>query len=159
MAEEVNMEDRGPRGLRRADFGGLQTEESGCTPGGTFSASVETFLSASLFSSAPASIRCNAVRSDFFRGIKSRAGGCSPLTVSTLCRGSAAESGERARSCRCPRAGRKPGITMAECFSSITTPGKLHGLTPEIGTLKAREQWDYTHSHKVILIQRDFFIN
>lgn len=26
---------------------------------------------------------------------------------------------------------------MAECFISTTTPGKLHGLTPEIGMLKA----------------------
>lgn len=80
---------------------------------------------------------CNAVKSDFFGGTKRRAGGFSPLTIPTLCRGSAAESGERARSCRCLRAGRKPGITMAECFSSTTTPGKLRGLTPEIGMLKA----------------------
>lgn len=88
---------------------------------------------------------CNAVKSDFFGGIKSRAEGFSPLTIPTLCRGSAAVSGERARSCRCPRAGRKPGITMAECFLSTTTPGKLHGLTPEIGMLKA---WEHTHLHK-----------
>lgn len=88
---------------------------------------------------------CNAVKSDFFGGIKSRAEGFSPLTIPTLCRGSAAVSGERARSCRCPRAGRKPGITMAECFLSTTTPGKLHGLTPEIGMMKA---WEHTHSHK-----------
>lgn len=51
----------------------------------------------------------------------------------TRCRGLAAGSGARARSCRCPRAGRKPGTTTAECSSSTTTPGKLHGLTPEIG--------------------------
>lgn len=82
---------------------------------------------------------CNAVKTDFFGGIKSRAEGFSPLTIPTLCRGSAAVSGERARSCRCPQAGRKPGITMAECFLSTTTPGKLHGLTPEIGMLKAWE--------------------
>lgn len=97
---------------------------------------------------------CNAVKTDFFGGIKSRAGGFCPLTIPTLCRGSAAVSGERARSCRCPRAGRKPGITMAECFLSTTTPGKLHGLTPEIGMFKARDCWHYTHSHKVMLIQQ-----
>lgn len=99
---------------------------------------------------------CNAVKTDFFGGIKSRAEGSSPLTIPTLCRGSAAVSGERARSCRCPRAGRKPGITMAECFLSTTTPGKLHGLTPEIGMLQARE---YTHSHKVVLIQQILLTN
>lgn len=78
---------------------------------------------------------CNAVRSRSLvgGGIKSRAEGCSPLTIPTRCRGSAAESAERARSCRCRRAGRKPGTTTAECSSSTTTPGKLHGLTPEIG--------------------------
>lgn len=90
---------------------------------------------------------CNAVKSDFFGGIKSRAEGSSPLTIPTLCRGSAPVSVERARSCRCPRAGRKPGITMAECFLSTTTPGKLHGLTPEIGRIQARESWDHTHTH------------
>lgn len=74
-------------------------------------------------------------RATFSGGIITRAGGFSPLTVPTLCRGWAAVSGERARSCRCPRAGRKPGITMAECFTSTTTPGKLRGLTPEIGMM------------------------
>lgn len=102
---------------------------------------------------------CNAVKTDFFGGIKSRAEGFSPLIIPTLCRGSAAVSGERARSCRCPRAGRKPGITMAESFISTTTPGKLHGLTPEIGMLKAWEHWDYTHSHKVTLIHQAFLTN
>lgn len=90
--------------------------------------------------------RGNAVKTDFFGGIKSRAGGCSPLIVSTLCRGSAAVSGERAPSCRCPRAGRKPGITTAECFISTTTPGKLHGLTPEIGMPRPGSS-GITHTH------------
>lgn len=93
---------------------------------------------------------CNAVKTDFFGGIKSRAEGFSPLTIPTLCRGSAAVSGERARSCRCPQAGRKPGITMEECFLSTTTPGKLRGLTPEIGMLRPGKYWDYTHSHQII---------
>ena len=97
-------------------------------------------------------VRCNAVKTDFFSGgLETRAGGFCPLTIPTLCRGSAAVSGERARSCRCPRAGRKPGITTAECFLSTTIPGKLRGLTLEIGTLKAWEIWDY--SHKIMLIQ------
>lgn len=84
--------------------------------------------------------RCNAaVRSHFafflwsggIRGRAERAPARSPSP--TRCRGSAAGSGARARSCRCPRAGRKPGTSTAECSSSTTTPGKLHGLTPEIG--------------------------
>lgn len=32
---------------------------------------------------------------------------------------------------------------MAECFISTTTPGKLRGLTPEIGMLKALERWEH----------------
>lgn len=102
---------------------------------------------------------CNAVKSDFFGGIKIRAGGFSPLTIPTLCRGSAAVSGERARSCRCPRAGRKPGTTMAECFLSTTTPGKRRGLTPEIGMLQAWWYWHCTHSHKVTLCQQVLVTN
>lgn len=112
-------------------------------------------------------VSCNAVRSDciFFSGgwgggIKSRAEGSSPLNIPTRCRGSAAVSGGRARSCRCPRAGRKLGITMAECFISTTTPGKLRGLTPEIGMLKA---WGTlgtlgSHPHKVVEFKLNLFL-
>lgn len=95
----------------------------------------------SRFERLAAEARCNAaVRSHFaffslwsggIRGRAERAPARSPSP--TRCRGSAAGSGARARSCRCPRAGRKPGTTTAECSSSTTTPGKLHGLTPEIG--------------------------
>lgn len=106
---------------------------------------VESFVFGSL--ARRSRVSCNAVRSDFFSGgIKSRAEGSSPLNIPTLCRGSAAVNGGRARSCRCPRAGRKLGITMAECFISTTTPGKRHGLTPEIGMLKAWEHWEHTYT-------------
>lgn len=43
-------------------------------PVGLFPASVESFVSAFLFSSASRSFGCNAVRSDFFRGIKAGQG-------------------------------------------------------------------------------------
>lgn len=114
-------------------------------PGEDGRISAETFSPPSLhstFERLAVEARCNAaVRSHFafysgrggggIRGRAERAPARSPSP--TRCRGSAAGSGARARSCRCPRAGRKPGTTTAECSSSTTTPGKLHGLTPEIG--------------------------
>ena len=135
-------------------FGGVCREERGCTSGVNFSA--HELCRKLCFSWADKCVEAESVgmrwreeRLVLFSsgGLHSRAGGCCPLTIPTRCRGSAAVSGERARSCRCPRAGRKPGITMAECFSSTTTPGKLRGLTPEIGTWGPGVVGSHTHTY------------
>jgi len=54
------------------------------------------------------------------------------------------------RSCRCPPAGRKPGTGTGGCSSSTTTPGRLHGSTPETGNCCRPGNTgtrEHTHSH------------